>query len=57
MRTKRLGEAKPRHDSLQYFADVCFLRLDFETFVLQGIGGSALANEGTCTDTFTVTVG
>ena len=35
--------------------DVCYLRLDFETFTLQGIGGTAVANEGTCLDQFAVT--
>ncbi len=38
-------------------ADVCFLRLDFENFVLQGTTGTNLAGQdGVCTDTFTVTV-
>ncbi len=36
--------------------DVCFLRLDFETFSLQGIGGTNVAREGVCLDTFMVTV-
>ncbi len=37
-------------------SDVCFLRLDFETFTTQGIGGTAVVDEGVCLDTFTVTV-
>ncbi len=36
--------------------DVCFLRLDFETFTLQGAGATNAVDEGTCLDTFMVTV-
>ena len=38
---------------------VCYLRLDFETFTLNGNGGTtapARADEGLCLDSFTVTV-
>lgn len=37
--------------------DVCQLRLDFEVFTLQGVGGTLLVDEGVCMDTFTVAVG
>ena len=36
--------------------DVCMLRLDFETFSLDGTGGSNGLLEGTCLDQFTATV-
>ncbi len=40
-----------------FSTDVCTLRLDFERFSIQGVGGTAQANEGVCSmDTFTVTV-
>lgn len=35
---------------------MCFLRLDFETFTIQGAGATDATNEGVCLDTFTVTV-
>ncbi len=35
---------------------VCYLRLDFEAFTLQGVGGTATEDEGICADSFTVTV-
>ena len=38
------------------FIDVCYLRLDFETFTLQGVGATTEINGGACTDTFVVTV-
>ncbi len=38
------------------YVDVCFLRLDFEAFVLQGVGGTDTINEGVCVDTFMITV-
>jgi len=34
---------------------VCRLRLDFESFSLQGIGGTEEIDEGVCMDTFTIT--
>ncbi len=36
--------------------EVCYLRLDFETFTLLGTGGSSNQDEGVCLDTFTVSV-
>jgi hypothetical protein len=36
--------------------DVCYLRLDFETFAIQGTGGTGNNDEGVCLDTFIVQV-
>ena len=35
---------------------MCSLRLDFEVFTIQGIGGTAQPDEGVCMDTFVVAV-
>ncbi len=35
---------------------MCYLRLDFESFTLQGVGGTDIVDEGVCTDMFIVTV-
>ena len=45
-----------------FYTDICWLRLDFETFTNQGLsatdeGGAGSAASPTCTDTFTVTTG
>ena len=36
--------------------DVCWLRLDFETFAIQGPPDALETTGGVCVDTFTVTV-
>jgi len=38
------------------FSDICWLRLDLETFSLAGPVGTVEANGGVCTDRFAVTV-
>jgi hypothetical protein len=38
------------------FADVCYLRLDFESFTLAGPSVTTETSGGLCTDTLTVTV-
>ena len=40
----------------RYFSDVCWLRLDFESFTLQGTGNTEELNGGVCLDSFTVSV-
>ena len=43
--------------SNQFFLDICFLRLDFETFTITGPDGTVEANGGECkVDTFKITV-
>ncbi len=39
-----------------YFSDVCFLRLDFETFTTQGPAVTTEIAGGACPDTFAITV-
>jgi hypothetical protein len=36
--------------------DICWLRLDFETFTILGTGLTTESNGGLCLDTFKVTV-
>ena len=40
----------------KYFTDVCYLRLDFETFTIVGPTFSTEVDGGTCPDTFKVLV-
>ena len=37
-------------------SDVCFLRLDFDTFTILGTGNTMESNGGECQDVFSVTV-
>ncbi len=39
-----------------FFSEVCWLRLDFEAFTIQGTGATTEVNGGACLDSFTVTV-
>ncbi len=47
---------KKRREKINYLfiSDVCLLRLDFQMFDILGTGGTSVANEGDCLDTFTV---
>ena len=38
------------------FADICFLRLDFEVFTILGTGGTTEIGGGICVDSFTIVV-
>ena len=43
-------------NELKFPIDICFLRLDFETFTINGPVDSQEVNGGACTDTFKITV-
>lgn len=41
---------------LRCISDICFLRLDFETFNIRGPADSEETDGGVCMDTLTITV-
>ena len=45
-----------RHNFITFIADVCWLRLDFESFTLQGVADTQELNGGVCLDSFSVSV-
>ena len=45
-----------RQNESSLFSDVCYLRLDFDTFTILGTGGTTESNGGECQDMFAITV-